>query len=121
LDAATARLQRALPTGARGWGTARKVLNIFLRDAAYNDFLRGRFALHRSEALLEIPLDSITAKQLRKTAKSHKLPRWPGVSRLTPETSALYQDAARRVAKHRGIERVHLDVYWWGDDRRDAV
>ena len=115
LDRATIRLQRALPKGARGWGTARKALNIFLRDAAYNGFLRSQFALHYSEALLEIPLDSITAHELKAAAKPQNLPRWPGVSRLTAQASAAYQEAAQRVARSEGIPRVHLDVYWWGD------
>src|SRR4051794_20175554 len=34
LNSETVRLQNAFPKGARGWGTARKALNIFLRDAA---------------------------------------------------------------------------------------
>ena len=119
LDAATKRLQRVLPEGQ--WGTARKALNIFLRDAAYNHFLRHRFALDRSEVLLEIPLDSITAKKLREAEKHRNLPAWPGVSSLKPNTSKLYQDVARRVAKTREIARVHLDVYWWGGDRGDAA
>jgi len=117
LEAASKRLQRALPSKARGWGTARKALNIFLRDAAYNKFLRDRFALHRAEALLEIPLDQLTAKQLRDEADDGELPEWPGVSHLTADTSAQFQAVAHRVAREWGIARVHLDVYWFGGDR----
>jgi hypothetical protein len=74
LDAATTQLQRVLPRGARGWGTARKALNIFLRDATYNNFLRARFSLHRAESLLEIPLDSITARELKEAANLRTFP-----------------------------------------------
>jgi hypothetical protein len=63
------------------------------------------------------PLDSITAKELRKASNYMELPRWPGVSGLKPETSASYQAVAERVAKRRKIARIHLDVYWWGGDR----
>jgi hypothetical protein len=63
------------------------------------------------------PLDSITAKELKKASNYRELARWPGVSGLKPETSASYQAVAERVAKRRGIARVHLDVYWWGGAR----
>lgn len=33
LDAETCRLQTVLPAGTRHWGSARKALNLFLRDA----------------------------------------------------------------------------------------
>jgi hypothetical protein len=82
--------------------------------------LRGptpRCALERCESLLELPLDSITAKELKKASNYRELARWPGVSGLKPETSASYQAVAERVAKRRGIARVHLDVYWWGGAR----
>jgi N-glycosylase/DNA lyase len=95
-------------------------LNIFLRDALYTTYLCDRFALERAEGLLEIPLDSITAKQLQDEL-GRNLPRWPGVRRLTKAISDVYQEGARRVAAHRGIAPLHLDTYWWGGDRQDAV
>jgi len=39
LNEETEKLQNALPHGARNWGTARKALNIFLRDVLYNMYL----------------------------------------------------------------------------------
>lgn len=36
LDTDTEWIRRRLPSGARHWGTARKALNIFLRDARYS-------------------------------------------------------------------------------------
>ena len=61
---------------------------------------------------LEIPLDSITAKQIRR--KVPELPRWPGVKYVDPRTSAAYQAAALFIAREHGVARVHLDAYWWG-------
>src|SRR5579862_5821467 len=43
LDNATEKLRIALPSGARHWGIARKVLNIFLRDCFYTTYLSKRF------------------------------------------------------------------------------
>jgi hypothetical protein len=120
LDRATVDLQAAMPKGAQAWGTARKALNIFLRDALYTTYLRERYALARAEELLEIPLDAITADRLHAECTT-VLPRWPGVRHLTERVSDLYQAEARRVAAGRGIAPVHLDTYWWGGDRRDAV
>jgi hypothetical protein len=70
-----------------------------------------------AERLLEIPLDSITAKEIRKEERA--LPRWRGVTYLELDTSAAYQEAARVIAKRHGFARVHLDAYWWGV-RNDA-
>src|ERR1700733_8204356 len=43
LDEETERLRNALPLGARHWGTARKALNIFLRDVLYNLYLCNEY------------------------------------------------------------------------------
>lgn len=115
LDRATIDLMDALPRRGRSWGIARKVLNIFLRDALYTVYLRGAFRLERGEHLLEVPLDSITAKWIRRRyVGAGHLPRWGGVKRLTPDVSDQYQTAAQAIAAARGIARVHLDAYWWG-------
>lgn len=68
LEGETEKLLAALPTGARHLGIARKVLNIFLRDCLYTTYLDEAFHLRRSEALFEIPLDSLTATQLKRGA-----------------------------------------------------
>ena len=109
-----------MPRGARAWGTARKAVDIFLRDALYTTYLRDRYRLERAEKLFEIPLDAITAQHLNQNDGA-VLPGWPGVRYLTKPVSDLYQNVAHRIATDRGIARVHLDTYWWGGDRQDAV
>jgi hypothetical protein len=101
-----------LPKRSATWGLARKLVNIFLRDSLYTSYLRRAYRLSLAERLLEIPLDSITAKQIRK--RMPQLPRWQGVRHLDPHTSAAYQAAALLIAKREGVARVHLDAYWWG-------
>ncbi len=112
LDSATNRLRGKFPKGTGSWGLARKLLNIFLREVLYTTYLSRRYGLRKAERLLELPLDSITGKQLR----SHypQLPRWPGVKHLKPELNAQYQEAARLHGAAIGVERVHLDAIWWG-------
>jgi len=113
LDAATEALRRALPKD--NWGLARKLMNIFLRDALYTTYLCEHFGLKVAEKFLEIPLDSITSKHLRKRAGRGVLPAWKGVKHLNSEASEKYQKFAGEHAENRGIARVHLDTYWWGE------
>jgi len=40
---------------------ARKLLNIYLRNALYSTYLREAFELDTAEHLYEVPLDSIVA------------------------------------------------------------
>jgi hypothetical protein len=112
LENATRSLQGVLPRDSASWGVARKALNLFLRDALYNVYLRDRFKLRRAEACLEIPLDGVVAVALR-TRTFEVLPAWRGVKYLTPSSSCLYQDAAMREAQQLNIPRVHLDIYLW--------
>lgn len=115
LDRVTDELRLALPPGAQSWGLARKLVNIFLRDSAYTSHLREAHGLHLVEPLLELPLDSITASALQDG--DNRLPRWLGVKALTSTASAQYQLAAQERAGQMGIARVHLDAYWWADQR----
>lgn len=96
---------------------ARKLLNIFLRDALYSAHLCEHYSLSAAEYFYEVPLDSIAAKQIRRLTVRGLLPRWTTIKALTPDTSALYQDVAQREAERRAIARVHLDTFWWGGDR----
>lgn len=48
------------------WGVARKSLNLFLRCCLYNHYLRSKHHLERIEPLLEVPLDSVVGKGLRR-------------------------------------------------------
>ena len=113
LDAHTRALVKRLPPKARRWGLARKFLNIFLRDSLYTAELQRAYRLNRHADLLEIPLDSITARELKKIAGRGGLPSWPGVRNLKAEVSRQYQAVATEEAKRRGIDRVHLDAIWW--------
>jgi hypothetical protein len=118
LDELTLKLMRALPEKAQRWGPARKFLNIFLRDATYNVYLRNAFRLDRVESQLEVPLDSHVAEELTRRVKSlarnnKPLPKWRKVISLDRTTSQSYQDAARQIAKMEKIDPVHFDVIAW--------
>jgi len=113
LDRATADLVQALPQGARNWGTARKALNIFLRDCLYNQFLCSHFAISHIHPWLEVPLDSHVAKGLRRTSHGNELPKWATITGLEHERSDRYQEVAGKVAKRIGCNRVDLDIYLW--------
>jgi hypothetical protein len=112
LNELTEALRRALPVDVRHWGLARKAVNLFLRDAFYNVYLRGRFRLEASESLYEVPLDGVVAASLARRGVK-RLPPWQGVKYLTPELSSAYQKVATEEAGHMGIARVHLDIYLW--------
>ena len=85
LDRSTARLQAALPRGARNWGVARKLLNIYLRDCVYSAHLRSLYRLGRIEPFCELPLDAVTARHLLESSDGAGLPAWPGVNAVTSE------------------------------------
>lgn len=120
LDQATKALKSALPKQARSWGLARKLLNIFLRDAMYTTYLRDYFKLDRAEPHLEIPLDSIIAKKLKKSVPRGALPIWYGVKHVTQAESDRFQKQAGIIAREKSIARVHLDTYWWGNRASDG-
>lgn len=120
LDDQTESLRKQLPRGAKGFGTARKAMNLFLRDALYNQYLSQHYDLNAVEERLEIPLDSITAAELVKRDKSGVRDPWPGVRRVSAKLSNKYQSLARAIGESEGIARVHLDAYWWAAERREA-
>ena len=113
LNGATESFLRALPRKAKHWGLARKLLNLFLRDAAYNRYLSQRFGLRRVERWMEVPLDSHVGTQLRASSDGRHLPRWKTVVGLTSDVSAAFQKVATTVARRKGVTRVDLDVYYW--------
>lgn len=117
LDRQTDALLGILPVRGRPWGAARKALNLFMRDVLYNQYLSEHFKMNRIESWLEIPLDSVVAKALKKTAGRSGLPSWPGLKHLTPEISEVFQRFATNYASHKNIQRVHLDIYLWLDNR----
>lgn len=119
LDRATDEMVRTLPRGARHWGMARKLLNIFLRGATYNRFLCEAYDLQKCDPWLEVPLDSHVALGLRGEKHGDTLPRWKTVIGLTQVISHQYQAFAATVAKEKGIHRVHLDLLYWRQLGRD--
>jgi len=119
LDATTTAFVRALPKPARHWGLARKGLNIFLRECLYMVYLREHYGLERAERFLEIPLDSVTGQALHR-ASDGALPRWATVRGLQSDVSDQFQLFAAKLARKKGIARIHLDAIWWGERSRDA-
>jgi len=113
LDSATRKLRRRFPKGNQYWGLARKGLTIFLRDCLYTTYLRDECSLERAEPYFEVPLDSLSGRELHKAADG-RLPRWRTVRGLTHALSDKYQAIASECADSQRIERVHLDVFWWG-------
>src|SRR4051812_4431838 len=62
LDKETDRLLAMLPRAAQRWGVSRKLLNIFLRDCLYTQYLANYYRLNEAEKFFEVPLDSISGK-----------------------------------------------------------
>jgi hypothetical protein len=117
LDRQTELLLDQLPINGRPWGAARKALNLFLRDTLYNQYLSSKFQISRIEPWLEVPLDSAVAKGLKTEAGRGGLPQWPGLKNLKSDVSDTFQEFASAHAHSLGIERVHLDMYLWLENR----
>jgi hypothetical protein len=117
LDQTTQDLLMALPSNGRHWGLARKLVNIFLRDCLYTTHLDSQHRLSASEHLFELPLDSLTAKALKRATGRGMLPQWPGLRHLAQDVSASFQEAAKTNAASKTVARVHLDAVWWSLDR----
>jgi hypothetical protein len=117
LDRQTDALLDELPINGRPWGAARKAINLFLRDVLYNQYLSYHFAFGQVERWLEIALDSAVACGLKAEAGRGALPRWPGLKYLDQTVSDEFQAFASAHAQTLGIERVHLDMYLWLENR----
>jgi len=113
LDAQTDEFLQALPPGAQFWGSARKFLNIFLRDVIYSRHLCEAWPLKHLESVLEVPLDSHVALDLIAEPEGKDLPRWKTVIGLTPDVNAKFQNVASAVARRSGFARIHLDAIYW--------
>lgn len=118
LNGITQSMQREIGQLVRGdgWGPARKLLNIFIRDAFYDHYLRPAFGLQRFEAKLEIPLDGMVGRRLCDLDPA--LPKWGRVIGLNPRESSLFQASAGSIADKMNTFRVHLDIIYW---RRDMA
>jgi hypothetical protein len=102
------------------WGTARKSLNIVIRDATYNFYLRREFSLAAVEHKLELPLDSFSANGLRCDAEQADIPlppQWESIKSLCPEVSDCFQRVAAQLASRKNVHRCHLDVWYWRADQ----
>jgi hypothetical protein len=98
------------------WGTARKCLNIFLRDATYNSYTRKRYGLDAVEFLLEIPLDNDVAKGLQSDARrlNRTVSNWKSIITLTPAQNEEWQSVAEVIAASKyHTYRAHLDLIYW--------
>lgn len=113
LNKATEELRRKLPEERQDWALARKLLNIFLRNAFYNHYLREQYNLHLAESFFEVPVDSVVAKELRREFPKRPFGSWPGLKGLTKDEHTRYQDCAKELADKCGIACVHLDAKLW--------
>ena len=100
LDEATDTLRQQLPADGQHWGVARKALNLFLRDALYNHYLRTAFRLDTAEAWFEVPLDSIVAAALAKRCPQAGLPPWGTVKGFHPPQTTLTRTSCVRWREH---------------------
>jgi hypothetical protein len=115
LDNETEKLTNNFPNNAQNWGAARKALNLFLREIFNNKFLGRR--LNIREEWMEIPLDNLIAKKLKKQDKLGKLPAWRGIKRLKPKDSIIFQEFAKDWASEENTTRVRLDMRLWMSER----
>jgi len=129
LDVKTNELRAAfltkLPADAECWGLARKVLNLYLRDAYYNRFLCEHYRLNEIAAELETPLDGDADKVLRRyfwANQRRALPTWPRLKGEKEDYQA-HRDAAKEFAEYHCGEfyPVHADLLLYNAvDREDA-
>lgn len=117
LDQKTKELKTSCKKYDMKWGSARKALNIFLRSSLYNKYLRDHSGLEKAGKYFEVPLDNIIARNLKKEVKElnmiEKIPKWEGVKNLKKHNSKEFQEIATKIAKKKGVWRVHLDAMWW--------
>ncbi len=96
------------------FGTARKCLNIFLRDTVYNFYTLNYYKLCAIVPLLEVPLDGKVAKGIRDDLPNEQLPKWNGIVNLNRDQHNNYQCAAEWIAcEHYNMHRVHLDLIYF--------
>lgn len=114
LDRETKAMLGSFPSSAHvKWGSARKAINLFLRSVVYNRDLCEEYRLRRIRPWLEVPLDKDVAIRLKDQPEGVGLPKWPGVGKLSEETSAEYQNVSSIVSRRLRVSRVDLDVFYW--------
>ncbi len=109
--------QGSVRNNAELWGSARKVINVFLCEAYFNRVLAWRYGLRRIRQWLEVPLDSELAAAIRNEAEQYGLnglPAFPAIIRLDENTGQMFQHCASEVAKRRALPaRIYLEVVTW--------
>lgn len=115
INEATEELLAKWPGTERPWGAARKSVNLFMRDALYNQYLSQEHDIGHVEKWMEIALDSKVAEGLR--SRFPALPPWPGLKHLEQHVSDQYQDCAQQLADGLDRSRVHLDIWLWLENR----
>ena len=83
----------------------------------YNRYLCPEYHFSTVERWLEVPLDGVVARELRRRAGRGALPHWPTLRRLTPQEHAAYQEFALRLARDWQVSRVDIDIYLWPANR----
>jgi putative transcriptional regulator len=111
------RQASARSTDAKLWGSARKVLNVFLCEAYFNRVLEPFYGLRKLANWFEIPLDKQTVSAVRRKAEQFGLqgpPPFPGIKWLDRETSLKYQALAREIATEMLLPaRIYFEVVTW--------
>jgi hypothetical protein len=115
LERETQKVRLKLPPGARHWGVARKVLNIFLRSCVYSRLIARAYGLSQVERWLELPLDSQVANGIHVCSRM-ALPRWQTIKGLESDVSVCYQNAAASLARRLRVHPIHLETCWWRED-----
>lgn len=99
------------------WGSARKVLNVFLCEAYFNRVLESYYNLRTVAFWLEIPLDSQLVEAIQKKADVFGFdppPRFTSVKRLNRETSKAYQRLAGEITERLQLPaRIYFEVDTW--------
>ncbi len=119
LNHQTRCIQRKPPNPNAPWDIARKTLNLFLRACYYNHYLRRRYKLAKIGKWLEVPLDGIVARELKRDAGKGMLPPWAGLKRLEQQDSDEFQKHAHEYAAACKLPvPIFLDNYLWLHGRR---
>lgn len=128
------RKERKIATGDTiKWGTARKCINLFLRNLVNHGMLWKDLELSESDfatdgpvSKLELPLDSYAIKGLKLAIQNSKLPfektdhdalNGFSIIHLTADRSRTLQSMAKVVAKQKNICPVELDILFWRNNQ----
>lgn len=100
------------------WGSARKALNIYLRDSVYCYELCHRYNLIKIKKYMEIPVDKNVFEALKYIVGIEKF-KWNSIKRLGKENHSYIQQIAYFLANKLKKYRVDLDVFFWVKDKND--